>query len=80
MYDYIPNFCKKCDRVQTEEEVEEETESCTCGRKWTCGKCEGTGSIESFVFCSKPASMCCGGCTRMTGCDQCGYDVSAWDD
>jgi hypothetical protein len=36
-----------------------------------CRECRGKGIIEAFVGCSKPASMCCGGCVQDFDCHVC---------
>ena len=36
-----------------------------------CRECKGKGTIEAFVGCSKPASMCCGGCVQDFECHVC---------
>ena len=39
-----------------------------------CRECNGTGYYESSIFCLKPASQCCGGCTTFVECEDChGY-------
>ena len=35
-----------------------------------CDECEGHGEVEQ-VSCSKPSSMCCGGCVQSVVCDEC---------
>jgi hypothetical protein len=39
-----------------------------------CSECEGTGKIEIFIDCGKPASECCGGCTKTIECETCKGD------
>lgn len=34
-----------------------------------CIECEGKGHYEVFQMCGKPASDCCGGCSRVVQCD-----------
>lgn len=36
-----------------------------------CEECDGDGYIEIGPECMKPASMCCGGCTKTVECEQC---------
>lgn len=36
-----------------------------------CKECNGKGFTEMFVGCSKPASMCCGGCVQDVECHVC---------
>lgn len=41
-----------------------------------CSNCYGEG-YEEVVECDLPASMCCGGCTKLYECEQCngtGYE------
>lgn len=35
-----------------------------------CDECEGNGEVEQ-LSCSKPSSVCCGGCTEFVVCDEC---------
>jgi len=37
----------------------------------TCPECNGEGFNEWGPECSKPASMCCGGCYKTIECDKC---------
>ena len=40
-----------------------------------CRECNGTGYYE-HSFCFKPASECCGGCTKSWECEDChGYGL-----
>lgn len=34
-----------------------------------CTVCEGEGYYEKFIECGKPASSCCGSCTKTYECD-----------
>jgi len=36
-----------------------------------CRNCDGDGFIEVGPHCSKPASMCCGGCYHKEECERC---------
>lgn len=36
-----------------------------------CDECYGSGSYEVGPLCTKPASMCCGGCYVTVTCDKC---------
>ena len=36
-----------------------------------CENCDGTGRIEILGECDNPASMCCGGCSSYSECDEC---------
>ena len=38
--------------------------------KVECSDCSGEG-FEEMVVCDLPASMCCGGCTKMYKCEEC---------
>jgi hypothetical protein len=36
-----------------------------------CITCNGTGIINVFIDCGRPASECCGGCTTPADCTDC---------
>ena len=36
-----------------------------------CKDCDGEGTYEYGPVCSKPASMCCGGCFETMKCEEC---------
>jgi hypothetical protein len=36
-----------------------------------CPECEGEGSYEYGPECTRPASMCCGGCYKTARCEEC---------
>lgn len=36
-----------------------------------CKECDGKGSVEVGPTCTKPASMCCGGCYHDVKCEEC---------
>lgn len=36
-----------------------------------CEECDGEGIIEIGPECSRPASLCCGGCYREERCEEC---------
>jgi len=37
----------------------------------TCEHCDGTGEVEIYYDCGKPASSCCGGCSATGECEEC---------
>lgn len=42
-----------------------------------CEECKGSGAVEIGPVCDMPASMCCGGCTKLYECENCngsGYE------
>ncbi len=49
-----------------------------------CSECDGEGFVELDVshLCSKPISVCCGGCTRKVPCTECNpyADEDYYDD
>ena len=46
----------------------------------TCKECDGKGVVEAFIDCGKPASECCGGCTKEIECDNCNGSGETNDD
>jgi hypothetical protein len=36
-----------------------------------CSECDGTGYEEVIGDCDLPASMCCGGCSKIVACEIC---------
>jgi len=42
---------------------------------WSCSTCDGSGTVEVGPDCSKPPSLCCGGCFRTEPCPECGEDT-----
>jgi hypothetical protein len=63
----MEEVCIKCNKNRSDDDGDR----CPCGEKWSCGECYGEGSVEVMVRCGKPASSCCGGCTKVISCPSC---------
>ena len=45
-----------------------------------CPKCYGEGAISNGIYCTRPASDCCGGCETFTKCEDCDGTGKRWID